>query len=80
MLKELSSGKSVSGAKQSRRAIRDGQARTVYLAKDADPALVEPLRALCAEQGVPMVDRYVMRELGQAAGIQVRAAVVTLLK
>ncbi len=70
----------VSGAKQSRRAIRDGAARAVYLARDADPALTGPLRELCREKDVPVVDRYAMRELGQAAGIQVGAAVVTLLK
>lgn len=80
LLEELQSGNRVSGAKQSRRALRDGLARAVYLAWDADPALTDPLRALCREREVPVVDRYAMRELGQAAGIQVSAAVVTLLK
>ena len=79
-MKELRSGKSVSGVKQSLRAVRDSMARTVYLARDADPALTAPIRALCAEKDVPVVDRCTMRELGQAAGIQVGAAVVTLLK
>ncbi len=37
MLKELMAGKTVSGVKQSRRAVRDGLARAVYLARDADP-------------------------------------------
>lgn len=80
MLKELYSGKKVSGAKQSRRALLEGTAQTVYLAKDADPALTGPLRALCLERNVPVMDQWSMRELGQAAGIQVGAAVVTLLK
>lgn len=80
MLKDLTSGNSVSGAKQSRRAIRDGLAQAVYLARDADPALTDPLRALCREKDVPVVDGCAMRELGQAAGIAVGAAVVTLLK
>ncbi len=80
MLKELQSGNKVSGAKQSRRAIRDGLAERVYLAGDADAALTDPLRLFCQENGVPVVDQYSMRELGQAAGIQVGAAVVTLLK
>lgn len=79
MLKQLQSGNKVSGAKQSRRAIRDGLARAVYLARDADPALTAPLRELCLEKDVPVIDRYGMRELGQAAGIQVGAAVVTLI-
>ena len=79
MLKQLQSGKSVSGAKQSRRAIRDGLAQAVYLARDADPVLTDPLRELCRERAVPVIDRYGMRELGHAAGIQVGASVVTLL-
>ncbi len=79
MLKELRSGRKVSGVKQSRRAIRDGLARTVFLARDADPAVIGPIRALCAERGVPVNDQFTMRELGQAAGIQVGAAVAALL-
>lgn len=79
-MKELRSGKSVSGVKQSLRAVRDSMARTVYLARDADPALTAPIRALCAEKDVPVVDRYTMRELGQAVGIQVGTAAAALLK
>ena len=79
-MKELQSGKTVSGVKQSRRAVRDDLARAVYLARDADPALTAPLRELCRETDVPVDEHYAMRELGQAAGIQVGAAVVALLK
>ena len=79
MMKELRSGKKVSGVKQSRRAVRDDLALAVYLARDADPALTDPIRKLCLEKGVPIVDRCTMRELGQAAGIQVGAAVAALL-
>ena len=79
-MKELRSGKRVSGVKQSRRAIREDMARTVYLARDADPALTGPIRALCQEKGVPVVDRCTMRELGQAAGIQVGTAAAVLLR
>lgn len=79
-MKELQSGKSVSGVKQSLRAVRDSMARTVYLARDADPALTDPIRKLCLEKGVPIVDRCTMRELGQAAGIQVGTAAAVLLK
>lgn len=80
MLEELRSGSKVSGIKQSRRVIRDGLAQAVYLAGDADPALTDPIRALCLEKNVPVSDRYTMRDLGRAAGIQVGAAVVVLLK
>lgn len=80
MIKELRSGKKVSGVKQSLRAVRNSMARTVYLARDADPALTAPIRALCLEKGVPTVDSCTMRELGQAAGIQVGTAAAALLK
>lgn len=79
-MKELRSGKKVSGVKQSSRAVRETLARAVYLARDADPALTDPIRALCREKGVPVVDRWDMRELGQAAGIQVGAAAAALLR
>ncbi|MCI9037141.1 MAG: 50S ribosomal protein L7ae-like protein [Oscillospiraceae bacterium] len=79
MLEELRSREKVTGVKQTRRAIRDGLARQVFLASDADPALTGPLREQCMEEGIPASAQYTMRELGQAAGIQVGAAVVALL-
>lgn len=79
MLKELTAGKKVSGIKQSRRAIRDGRARTVFIARDADPAVTGPLRNDCEKLHIPVVEEFAMRELGQAAGIQVGAAVAVLL-
>ena len=80
MLKELRSREKVIGAKQSRRAIRDGLAQQVFLAADADPALTGPLAEQCRGCGIPVETGCTMRELGQAAGIQVGAAVVTFLK
>ena len=79
MLTELRSSDKVIGVKQSRRAIRDGLVRRVFLAADADPDLVAPLREQCRQRAVPVFTQYTMRELGQAAGIQVDAAVVALL-
>ena len=79
MLEELRSREKVTGVKQTRRAIRDGLARQVFLASDAAPALPGPLREQCMEEGIPASAQYTMRELGQAAGIQVGAAVVALL-
>ena len=80
MLNELRVKEKVIGVKQSRRAVRDGLALRVFLAADADPALTEPLAEQCRGLGVPVEAGRTMRELGQAAGIQVGAAVVTLLK
>jgi len=79
LLSELQSGNKVVGAKQSRRAIREGLARQVFLASDAAPVLTGPLLLLCRQAAVPVYTGCTMRELGQAAGIQVGASVVTLL-
>ena len=46
--------KRVVGVKQSRKAIREGRARRVFLASDADPALTEPISAECAAAGIPV--------------------------
>jgi len=80
VLCELRNQDKVVGIKQSRRAIREGRAAKVLLAANADPALIEPIARLCREQAVGMENGFSMEELGQAAGIQVGAAVVTLLR
>ncbi len=80
MLKDLGTREKVIGAKQSRRAIRSGLAGEVFLASDADPHLTAPLLELCRQTHTPVTAGCSMRQLGQAAGIQVGAAVVTLLR
>ena len=46
----------------------------------ADPALTAPLRRLCQERGIPVCEEFAMARLGEAAGIQVGAAVVTVVE
>lgn len=79
MLAELSSNPKVVGVKQVRRAVEAGKARRVFLAADADPRLIEPIAALCAERGVETVEAAGMKDLGRACGISVGAAVAALL-
>ena len=43
MLEELKQGSKLVGAKQTRRALKDGRAKKLYMAKDADPRLLQPL-------------------------------------
>ena len=71
MLEELSCENRVVGLKQTRRLLAAGHAGRVFLAKDADPALVEPLLAACRAVGVP---DFTMSQLGRAAGIAVGTA------
>ena len=80
MLEELRSAEKVIGVKQSRRAVRDALAQQVFLACDADPALTDPLAEQCCDAQIPVSREFTMKELGQAAGIHVGAAVVTVLK
>ena len=72
-MRELS--KRVVGVKQTRRALSGGRAKAVFLARDADPALTEPLAAQAEEQGVPVRWTDSMKALGKACGISVGAAV-----
>ena len=80
LLSQLRCRKKVTGVKQSARAVRDGSAQLVFLARDADPALIARVREQCRSQGVEVAEGFTMRELGQAAGIQVGAAVAAVLK
>ena len=78
-MRELASDHKVIGVKQSRKAIREGRARCVFLACDADPVITEPIADSCAEQGIPVIEEHSMAQLGQACHITVGAAVVALL-
>ncbi len=79
MLGELTSQEKVVGVKQSRRAIREGLARLVYLACDADPAITDPVAETCAAANVPVERVYTMAQLGRACRVGVGASVVAVL-
>jgi len=76
---ELTSSKRVVGVKQSRKAIREGQAAKVFLAADADPAITESISAECQERGIPMDTENSMAQLGKACRITVGASVAAIL-
>lgn len=78
MQSDLSSASKVVGVKQSKKVIRDGKARCVLLAQDAESRVTGPIVDLCRELDVPITEVPTMSELGQAAGIAVGAAVVVL--
>lgn len=73
-LNSLSQQQIVVGAKQLRKALKAGTARQVYLAQNADPAITEPLEALCLQSRVPCQWVSSMHDLGKACGIEVGAA------
>ena len=71
---ELAKSKFVVGAKQLRKALKNGKARCVFLACNADPAVTEPIAALCQLNKVEIAWVKSMTDLGQACGIEVGAA------
>ena len=75
MLSELENSAKVVGVKQVRRALANGQVKRLYLAKDADPQLTQPLELQAAQAGTEVVWADAMKALGRACGIAVGAAV-----
>ena len=66
--------KMVVGLKQLRKALENGKAKCVFLAQNADPALTEPIEALCQQNQVSYAWVRSMQDLGRACGIEVGAA------
>lgn len=80
MLSELKAKSKVIGVKQSLKAVKAGEALRVYLADDADPSMLQPIRELCGEGGIEVVAVESMAVLGRACEIDVGAAVAVLLR
>lgn len=80
MIQELSGSNKVVGAKQVKRALRDGRAVRLFMAMDADPRLLQPLVQEAVNRQVPVSQVPTMKELGAACGIAVGAAVAVLTK
>ena len=78
-MEEQSEGKKVVGIKQVRKALREGRARKVFLADDADPALIEPLEQTCRDAGIEVERAGTMKELGRSCSIAVGAACAAVL-
>ena len=77
---EICQSRFVVGAKQLKKAIQNGSARRAFLAVNADPALTEPLAAMCQSYGVPCDWVSTMLELGRACGIEVGAAAAAAIE
>lgn len=80
MIQELSGPNKVVGAKQAKRALRDGRAVRLFMAMDADPRLLQPLVQEAVNRQVPVTQAPSMKELGASCGIAVGAAVAVLTK
>ncbi|MDO4286224.1 MAG: ribosomal L7Ae/L30e/S12e/Gadd45 family protein [Eubacteriales bacterium] len=79
MLSQLASSAKVVGVKQSKKVIREGGAKSVFIAADAERRITGPIYELCEQHNIEVTEVPSMKELGGAVGIAVGAAVVTIL-
>ena len=70
----------VVGAKQFKKALRDGRILKTYLAKNADPAVTDPIVQMCDTNGITYAWVATMAELGRACGIDVGAAAAAVVR
>ena len=73
MLEELKQAQKVVGSKQARRALR------IYIARDADPRILQPLVQEAVRAGVRVEQAENMKLLGEACGIAVGAAIAAVV-
>ena len=71
---QIFQGKMVVGAKQLRKALQGGRAKQVFLARNADPVITEPVQAMCEQLHIDYTWVPSMLDLGKACGIEVGAA------
>lgn len=79
LLQQLREERRVVGVKQLRKALQEGRARRVFLAKNADPQLTKPVELLCGQKEVPCTWVATMADLGNACGIDVGAAAAAVV-
>ena len=72
--------KRIVGAKQTLKAIRNGEAERVYVAEDADVRVIVPITNACMENSVEVVTINTMKELGELCSIDVGAAAACVTK
>lgn len=70
----------VVGAKQTIKAIKTSRVREVYIAKDADEKVIEPIVKLCKENDIKMITISSMRKLGSICDIEVGAATACVIE
>ena len=79
-LDTLKNADRVIGIKQVTKAVNKGLAAGGFAADDADGRVTEPLKELCSQKGVELVNVPTMEEIGKACSIEVGAAAAALLK
>lgn len=71
--------KHVVGIKQATKAISNDNCKILYVAKDVEEKLVNPLIEKAKEKNVDIIHIDTMKELGKLCGIQVAASATAVL-
>jgi len=79
VLAQIKNSPKVIGTKQVKKAINKGIAKIVFIAEDAEPHIIEPIKELCQQNQVEVLVVKNMNLLGDACGIEVGAATVALI-
>ncbi len=72
-------GEKVVGIKQTIKALKNNLGSKLYIAKDADVKLLEPILELAEERALEIVQIDTMKELGVLCGIDVSAATALVI-
>ncbi|MGE5573461.1 MAG: ribosomal L7Ae/L30e/S12e/Gadd45 family protein [Bacteroidota bacterium] len=67
------------GTKQTIKALERGEAKVIYLARDAEEKVIKNVMELCKANGVQIIHVDTMAQLGKACGIEVGAASAAIL-
>lgn len=73
-------GKIVVGTRQTIKTIENNSAREIYVARDAEERITQPIIQSCQEKGLPVYYVDTMAELGKACSIKVGAAMCAILE
>jgi len=68
------------GSKQTLKAIDRNQAKAVYVARNADRHIIEPVIQACKSRSIPVVLVDSMIALGKACGIEVGSASAAIVE
>jgi large subunit ribosomal protein L7A len=70
----------VVGTKQTIKALENGEARRIFIARDAEEMIVGPVLTLCQADNIEPQYVETMMQLGKMCGIKVKAAVAAIIE
>ncbi len=79
MVHRLHHGSKVVGTKQTLKALQSQYVTELYVAKDAEPELLEELIQIANDQQLSIVELPTMDELGKACEVEVKTATAALI-